>query len=418
MTASARLNSGPIEPAEDERLAALDRYDILDTPAEAAFDSVAELIRNVFDVKTGFVSLIDGHRQWHKAVSGEWGPERETPVVDTLCRLTILGDQPLVVQDAHEDARFKDSPSVVGEPFIRFYAGVPLRTPDGFNVGTICAIDSEPRVTSKRETVILETLSRLVMETLELRRLVTIDGLTGIRSRHAFKEEAARFIALARRHRNRLSTISFDLDHFKTVNDTYGHAAGDRVLRELAAVLQPLLRKGDLFGRLGGDEFAILLPDADIAAALAVSDKLCRAARELKFAGFFPPLRVTASFGVAMLDPGADDLERLLEKADTALYEAKKHGRNRCESWVMPDSEAKPAMPRRRVLKAGRLIFNDRRSTIDCTVRGLSEDGAELHLSTTTNVPDSFTLRLRADGFEWPCKVIDRLPERLDVQFG
>src|SRR5262249_3350165 len=154
----------------------------------------------------------------------------------------------------------------------------------------------------------------------------------------------------------RLGAVSFDIDHFKTINDTYGHAAGDQVLKAVSAAVGERLRQGDVFARLGGEEFVALLPDADATIAFDVAEKLRNVVRSLKFPGSKPPIFVSASFGVAMFDPGSDDLDRLLAKADEALYEAKRNGRNRTERWRGSTTATTRQVTRRRVLKAGRLI--------------------------------------------------------------
>jgi len=414
MSAALQLVHSSSDP-EDARLAALDRYDILDTPKEPAFERVATLIRLVFGVETSVVSMIDGHRQWYKAAQGT--PNAEVPVGETFCRLTLQGTEPLIVSDASVDERFKDNPHVTAPGGVRFYASMPLRTNDGFNIGTICAIDSKPRDFSGQELEIFRELARVAMSELELRRLATIDGLTGIETRRAFKEDAARYVALARRHRSQLSAIAFDIDRFKSINDTYGHAAGDRVLKDVTQAARAQLRSSDLMGRLGGEEFAVVLPDADAASALEVAEKLRHAMQALKFPGSHPPITVTASFGVAALDPGSDDLESLLVKADEALYEAKAIGRNKSLIWRGATTSTTRQVTRRRVLKAGRLVFNGRRSTVDCTVRALWETGAEVDVSTSHDLPDELTLMLKSGGFEWAGKVVVRRPKSVELEF-
>lgn len=401
--------------AQAQRLAALERYDILDTPEEDAFERVAALIQLVFRVDTSVVSMIDGHRQWYKAARGT--PNTGVPIEETFCRLTVEADAPLVIADASKDDRLKDNPHVTGDAHVRFYAGVPLRTPEGVTIGTLCAIDSQPREFSPHDTEVLEGLARIVMNELELRRLATIDGLTGVLTRRAFKEDARKFVAQARRHRTRLSAVAFDLDHFKKVNDTYGHAAGDKVLVATARAAQEQLRASDLIARLGGEEFVLLLPDTDTTAALAVADKLRVIFRNLKFPGSYPPIILTASFGVAGLDPGGDDIESLLVKADEALYEAKKAGRNCSVAWRGSTTATAKQVNRRRVLKAGTLIFNERKSTISCTVRQLWDAGAELDVSTTVGLPDELSIAIRSDGFEGKARIVNRQPEKLTIEF-
>src|SRR5690606_17476732 len=128
--------------------------------------------------------------------------------------------------------------------------------------------------------------------------------------------------------------------------------------------------------------------------AMAVAEKLRHAIAALAFPGSRPPMRVTASFGVAVLDPGADDLDALLVKADEALYEAKGAGRNRCLAWRGATVATTRQIERRRVLKAGKLVFNDSRSVIDGTVRSLWETGAEVSVSNSADVPDEVTLEI------------------------
>lgn len=397
---------------ESARLEALGRYDILDTPREASFDRIARLVRDIFGVRIALVSVIDGHRQWHKACEGLGATQADRR--DTICQYTIASPAPLIVPDLRSDERFADNPFVAGEPHLRFYAGVPLRTPDGHNIGTLCAIDHAPRAFSERETSILADLAAMTMDELELRQLVAVDALTGVLSRRAFRDEAARAMSQARRGPRPLGMVAIDIDHFKSVNDTYGHAAGDTVLAGVAAACRDNLRAGDAVGRLGGEEFAALLPGAGRTEALDVAEKLRAAVEKLRFGLGGKPVGVTASFGVAALDQATSDVDALMANADAALYEAKGSGRNRCVGWR---SAGGALSPRRRVLKAGSVVFNKRASTIDCTVRTLAEDGAGLDVSTTVGVPDAFVLLIRADGIEERCRVTARTDRHLEVEF-
>lgn len=399
------------EHHHDERLQALDRYDILDTPREEAFDRIAHLIRTIFDVPIGIVSMIDGHRQWYKAATGMANSEAE--LKNTFCRYTLEGTAPLVIPDATKDRRVAGNPYVQGDPHIRFYAGVPLRTRDGFNIGTVCAIGLEPREFSPQQVDILASLARIVMDELELRRLATQDSLTGILSRRAFKDEAGRLFGLARRHSQPLSCIVFDIDKFKSINDAFGHAAGDRVLHEAARTCQTGLRQTDLIGRLGGEEFAVLLPHTAREAALEVAEKVRAAIGQLRFDDV-PIEKVTASFGIAGLDKSVTDLDALIKHADEAMYEAKSGGRDRCVTWKGA-GESRP--PRRRVLKAGRIIFNARTSAIDCTVRTLAEDGAGVDVTSAVGIPSKFVLQIRSDNFESACRVTTQTDRHLEIEF-
>jgi diguanylate cyclase (GGDEF)-like protein len=271
---------------EQERLAALDRYDVLDTPPEDSFDRITRLTRRVFDMPMSTITLIDGHRQWFKSRAGV--SACETARGPALCEVVVREAKPLIVPETLADQRFVDNPFVVGAPYIRFYAGIPLRTPEGFSIGTLCAMDTKPRSFEAADVETLSDIAQIVMSELELRLLARTDGLTGALSRRAFRDELSRTLSLALRHRHDLSCIMLDLDHFKHVNDAHGHPVGDIVLTQVVAACQEELRKSDILGRLGGEEFAVLLPHTGLASALRVAEKL-RAAVEQPQARFRPP---------------------------------------------------------------------------------------------------------------------------------
>lgn len=160
------------------------------------------------------------------------------------------------------------------------------------------------------------------------RRQSQEDGLTGLLNRHRSMVLCGIEIERARRHGQALSLLMFDLDEFKAINDRLGHAAGDLVLRRVAALTRGSLRRGDVAGRIGGEEFLLVLPHTDAAAAMHLAERL-RALfeREIEVAEGW---RATASFGVATLQDGMD-ADALLQRADQALYRAKQRGRNRAE---------------------------------------------------------------------------------------
>ncbi|MDG4883940.1 sensor domain-containing diguanylate cyclase [Mesorhizobium sp. WSM4884] len=399
--------------AEAERLEALNCFDVIDTPREEAFDRITRLIRNIFDVPVAIVSMIDGHRQWYKSYEGL--ENREVSRDETFCKYTLQDMTPLVVPDARDDIRFAQNPMVTAGPQVRFYAGVPLRTNKGHNIGTVCAIGFEPRAFTPRETAILCDLAALAMDELELRQLASVDPLTGALSRRAFKERAANAIALAQRHEHGLACIAFDLDHFKSINDGHGHATGDKVLAAVAAACRGQLRGTDIFGRLGGEEFALVLPHTDRAQMGGVAEKVREAIERVAVRNGETPVPVTSSFGMAALDARTADIEALLANADAALYEAKAAGRNRCVAWRSPNDA--PGSPRRRVLKAGRILFNNRMSSIDCTVRTLGGDGAGLDVTSSIGVPGTFNLQIRSDAFDSCCRIASQTERHIEVEF-
>src|SRR6478752_2292878 len=121
---------------EIERLAALEQLDLLDTPKDEGFERIVRLIKEIFAVEIGLVSLIDAHRQWYKACSGLAADE--VPLEDTFCRYVVDHEEPISVQNATRDPRFAHNPAVTGESHVRFYAGVPLKTKSGHVIGTVC----------------------------------------------------------------------------------------------------------------------------------------------------------------------------------------------------------------------------------------------------------------------------------------
>jgi diguanylate cyclase (GGDEF)-like protein len=312
---------------EAGRLAALHRLDVLDTAPEEQFEKIVGLVRTVLDVPIATVTLVDAHRQWFKAQHGM--PVSESSRSTSFCTHTVAARAPLMIADATLDPRVSDSPLVVGEPFIRAYLGVPLMTPDGHAVGALCVIDTVPRFFTSAQVAVLAGFARLVVDELELRQIAVTDQLTSCLSRRGFLAAVDSEIERCRRYGRPASLAVLDVDHFKRVNDTFGHAAGDAVLRQLVLRCTTMLRPSDLVGRLGGEEFAILLPETGEDAAIHTIERLRESIERASFEiGTADPLTVTASFGLTGFVFG-DRTDGWLERADGALYAAKRGGRNR-----------------------------------------------------------------------------------------
>jgi diguanylate cyclase (GGDEF)-like protein/PAS domain S-box-containing protein len=167
-----------------------------------------------------------------------------------------------------------------------------------------------------------------------LRRAVACDHLTGLANRRALFEACELELQRWRRAPRPLSLMLIDADHFKRINDSFGHATGDAVLRDLAAGLAATFRAMDVVARLGGEEFVVLLPGCDLDAATAVAQRLCEriAARSVDVDGRC--VRYTVSVGVATMDADVPDVDALIERADLAMYAAKTGGRNRVARWL------------------------------------------------------------------------------------
>ena len=165
----------------------------------------------------------------------------------------------------------------------------------------------------------------------DLSDAAVIDSLTGCYNRREFENQLKRHVASATRYKNDLSVFMFDLDRFKSINDTYGHPAGDKVLQKVASLVLKNMRSGDVLARYGGEEFIAILPETDKYKAMELADRLRIKISRQQITWDGQPIQVTASFGVAELNPRAD-MDRIIQDADTMLYKAKISGRN----TVMP----------------------------------------------------------------------------------
>jgi diguanylate cyclase (GGDEF)-like protein len=163
----------------------------------------------------------------------------------------------------------------------------------------------------------------------EIYRMMTFDGLTQIFNKRYFHETLEREISRSRRYGRDLSLILFDIDHFKQKNDTFGHLAGDAILRELASVVRAKLRREDIFARVGGEEFAVLVPEVALKGALEVGEKIRQVVERTTFRFEQHVIPTTVSVGVALWNGGEDRPEDLYKRTDAALYAAKEGGRNR-----------------------------------------------------------------------------------------
>jgi diguanylate cyclase (GGDEF)-like protein len=233
----------------------------------------------------------------------------------------------------------------------RFHALAPLQA-DREIVGVvrISSLLEENVVAREERTRLLERqlpefskFLALALKTPDLYTRAVQDGLTGLWTKRHFMTQARDQIEAARRYGEPLALIMVDVDHFKKVNDTHGHQAGDQVLKGVAEILRKRVRGGMAF-RYGGEEMAVLLPKSDAAAALQVAERLRSSIDARKVGG----VKVTASFGVAELEGSTPGWEALVERADQALYRAKESGRNR----VVAAEPSRELPPTRRVTRS------------------------------------------------------------------
>ena len=312
---------------EAGRVAALKRYEILDTPPEAPFERITGLVKAVLDVPMATISMVDTDRQWFKSRIGLEASETARDI--SFCTHTIQKREPLIVADASLDPRFAQNPLFTGPPCIMSYIGVPLATPDGYNLGALCALDTRPRTFSAAQVEVLKSFAAIAMDEIELRRLAQFDQLTGAVTRRWFRMEQEKAVARFIRDQRPSTLILMDIDHFKRVNDSHGHPAGDLVLHAVAKSVAAQIRTNDVLGRIGGEEFGILLAETELEAAAQAAERF-RQTLEDMLVPHHPPLRVTASFGIAALAADCLSAELWTKRADQRLYAAKRAGRNRC----------------------------------------------------------------------------------------
>lgn len=334
------MAAAPLPADELARLATLRKYDVLDTPPEQAFDDAVKLASVICGTPIALVTLIDESRQWFKAKIGLDGTETERD--HAFCAHAILEPQHvMVVPDATLDPRFVDNPYVTGDPEVRFYAGAPLVSPSGHAMGTLCVIDSAPRAMADDKRDALAAIARTVSAQLELRRvshelsvandhlrtLSFIDPLTGVANRRALDARLNEEIARAARHDAPLALLMFDIDHFKSYNDEFGHVLGDDVLLCFAELLRMDIRQTDLVARFGGEEFVVLLPETTEEGARMLAERYRARVESTNF----PGKKITTSIGLAVWQPRFEQPEQFIDAADQALYAAKRAGRNRVE---------------------------------------------------------------------------------------
>ena len=358
MISAAQKN--PIDPAGDvasddyerRRQAALDRYRILDTDAEVAFDDLAKLASTICGTSSAVISLVDRDRQWFKARVGcaRTGTARS----ESLCDHAIRSPRSVMeVRDLRRDPRFAGFASVREDGTV-FYAGAPILSADGYPIGTICVFDASPRTLDDGQRQALAALARQVQHLMalrnllgeqdsqirdaerdrdelerkheNLRQLARHDPLTGLLNRVALNELMSRPDVRDWMRQNDYGLLLLDLDHFKKINDRYGHLHGDEVLRAVADVVRASIRTGDFALRYGGEEVLIILPSTPSAGIREVAHRIRR-----RIGGLQLGHPLTVSMGMAMGNAGSDPRE-VFKRADQALYRAKAWGRDQLAS--------------------------------------------------------------------------------------
>ncbi|MBX9400192.1 sensor domain-containing diguanylate cyclase [Lysobacter sp. BMK333-48F3] len=345
---------------EAARQTTLEGYELLDSVPEAAYDDLVRLAATLCDAPAAAIALVDNGRIWYKARHGFGETERVRS--QSICSQLIAdaeADRLLVIADTAEDPRFAGlGLRLDGRP-LRFYAGAPLMSPDGYALGTLCVLDHRPHDLRAAQRDGVAVIARQVQHLFELRRYAIEqrrllsereafarelesaqadlqrrhellehsarhDALTGLLNRSALSQLLGSEDAMESLRRAAYTLLLVDVDHFKQVNDRYGHLLGDRALRAVADAIAASIRDGDVAVRFGGEEFLVVLPGTHLATATEVGERIRQ-----RLARASLPFALTVSIGVAGGDPSRERPEQVFDRADRALYLAKAQGRDR-----------------------------------------------------------------------------------------
>jgi diguanylate cyclase (GGDEF)-like protein/PAS domain S-box-containing protein len=244
--------------------------------------------------------------------------------------------KPLIIKDASQDPRFEKWDI---KEHSRSWMGIPLIR-NHITIGYLTLDNNQPDIYTEEDANTAQLFANgaaIVIENAKLyeksQQLATSDALTSIFNRRHFYELALTEFERSKRYKAHLSVIMLDIDHFKYINDKYGHLTGDQILISFVQRVQAELRTSDVFARYGGEEFIILLPETDNRQAIQVAERLRVVTAEKPFTNNQTSPYITISLGVATLDDSCDNLDTLIDRSDKALYEAKQIGRNRVRSW-------------------------------------------------------------------------------------
>ena len=321
---------------------------------DEAIDSILEQLNQVVPYDSASVQLLqDGYL----TIVGQHGFEDPSSVLGM--KFALSDDNPnSIVLERCQTYIIKNAPEAYKnfnkEPHnhIRGWMGVPLLVHDRV-IGMLALDSNNPDQFNTEHSRLVSAFAAQVAIALdnanlyeETHRLAITDSLTDIYNRRQFMQLAQQELHRARRYQRPVSIIMMDIDHFKKVNDTYGHLIGDQVLHDIAQICKNDLREMDIIGRYGGEEFAILLPEtpsfldgtktenADIPSAKTVAERLCQLLNDTLLETIKGTISVTASFGIVGMEKDMDKIETLLDRADTALYIAKQRGRNQVAIWT------------------------------------------------------------------------------------
>jgi len=336
---------------EAARLQELHSYGVLDTEADPRFDDIGELTRYVAGTEIGIVSLVDSNRQWFKSCVGAPLGQQQTPRDISFCGHTILQRSPLIINDALADPRFADNPLVIGEPHLRFYAGFPLLTANGFVVGSLCAISRQPHQLSEAQIEGLSRLAKLTVQQLEYLRESALlaasqRGLEVERLRSINSERLSSLERLINRDQMiQMLDLMFGMEtgspfsllrccfrDYERVNSTLGGIVAEEYINEAARRVLAAVPRSASVARFADAELVVLLPFAveeeDVQKVaeriLAFANHIYRSGRQ--------SLPMGVSIGIAIQRQNYEGSEAILADTSMAVRMARRSSGNACAS--------------------------------------------------------------------------------------
>ncbi|WP_196259249.1 sensor domain-containing diguanylate cyclase [Pelagibacterium limicola] len=325
------------DTGEEGRIAALFRHGIPGVNADDALDRIVKIARAALGVPIGAVTAVERNRQSFLALRGL--DDAPLPLDQSFCARAVTDNKTLIVPDATAEERFSQFELVKGKAGVRAYMGVPVVSADGYPLGTVCVMDTQPRAFSEDDVTVLVNLARLAASHLATRQSESFDFVTGANTRRRFQMDVEREFDRAVRYDRPACLVFVDLDNFAQVNEAVGPEMADEVLKAIANRCREALRSTDVFGRIGGEEFGMLLPETLAYEASQCAERLRETIAKLRFRAGGEVVSITASFGVAPLNPAIKSAVHWFAQADMAVMTAKRAGRD-CVAFAPPTEDA------------------------------------------------------------------------------
>jgi diguanylate cyclase (GGDEF)-like protein len=339
-TDRAPVNATHLIRTETLHLAELQVRELVQTPLEERFNRLARMTQRALGTRVAAISFLDSDGEWFKAVTG-WNVTR-LPPDRSLAASLVTGGDTVAVPDTLQDERVQYHPLVEGSPRFRFCAMQPLVDRFENTIGSVAVYDTEPRAVTadmleairdagelaQRELLVhnMGGIQRKLLEKLDSsRREALLDELTRLWNRRGGLLLLEQALEGVRNGDEALGVCVVDIDDFKLINDQFGHAMGDVVLRNIAAAIVSAVRPSDIACRLAGDEFLLVVPNVDSDQLSGIMDRVRVRVQALIIRARAASVRVTVSVGGALAsqgyEGGADDL---VHAADEAMYETKR----------------------------------------------------------------------------------------------